>query len=65
MDIEKIQIKVEDNFCERSNRQLIIETKNAKIETEEFDSKSDRARELAIQLQKAAIKLLWHHDLNL
>lgn len=63
--IEKIQIKVEDNFCERSTRKLIIKTKNAKIETEEFDSKSDRALELAIQLQKAAIQLLWHHDLNL
>jgi hypothetical protein len=59
----EINIIVEDNFCERLNRQLIIKCGDVTIQTEEFSSNSDRAKEIALKLQRAVIKILYNHTL--
>ncbi len=61
----KIKIIVDRNFPNRFNRQLIISCGNAEIKSLEFDSRSDDAKVLALELIFAAQQLLAHHQLNL
>lgn len=58
-----IKIEVEGNFPNRFYRQLVIEKEGVRIEFGEIDSRSDEAKELALELIDSAYDLLEHHEL--
>ncbi len=61
--MNNIKINVEDNFCERLNREVVIECGDKEIRSGEISSESKEARLLALDLIKAAMSLLDNHEL--
>jgi hypothetical protein len=62
--VTEIRLKVENNFCNRFDRQLFIKYGNAEIRSEQFDARSDEAKRLALEMIWAAQQLLAHHELG-
>ena len=58
-----IRINVKDNFCERLNREVVIECDDVKIESGEISSESKEAKLLALNLISAGMSLLNNHEL--
>jgi len=57
------EIKVEDNFCERINWELVIKKGDIEIRSGEFRSDSKEATLLALDLIRAGMGLLNNHEL--
>jgi hypothetical protein len=58
-----IKIEVASNFPNRWHRELVISTDNTIVKGGEIDCRSDRAKELALDLIWAGTTLLCHHEL--
>lgn len=58
-----VEIKVEDDFCERINRELVIKSGDVEIRSGEFRSDSKEATLLALDLISAGTRLLNNHEL--
>jgi hypothetical protein len=63
-EVNEIKLNVEAQFCNRFDRQLVISIGNAELHSNVFDSRSDEAKRLALELVRAAQQLLNHHELK-
>jgi len=59
----EIEIEMEDNFCERINRELVIKSGDIEIRSGEFNSDSKEATLLALDLIRAGTQILDNHEL--
>lgn len=62
--LSEYKIQVEDNFCSRFDRQLVIDVKGScELKLPKVDSRSDDAKRLALDLIWAAQQIINHHEL--
>ncbi len=61
---EKFEIKIEDNFPNRMERQIIIETDNVTIKSDVMKSDSNECKKLALTLILTGYQLLNNHKLE-